>query len=94
MKDVLVTSFGHLAQATTLRAESGHSLQVQSQTSIQEEADLQHKTHIHCAANVCKEPLLPWSLSHMFAGTTFRRDASGPQPTFVLIAANNWATSL
>ncbi len=32
-------------------AESGPSLQVQSLTSIKEEADLQHKTHVRGVAN-------------------------------------------
>ena len=39
-------------------AESGPSLQVLSLTSIQEEADLQHKTHLRGAAKVFKEPTL------------------------------------
>jgi hypothetical protein len=45
----------HLQRKASL-AESGPSLQVQSLTSIQEEADLQHKTHLRGAAKVFKEP--------------------------------------
>jgi hypothetical protein len=37
---------------STLRAESGPSLQVQSLTLNQEEADPQHKTHVLGAAKV------------------------------------------
>jgi hypothetical protein len=43
-----------LKMAAPAKAESGPSLQVQRLTSIQEEADLQHKTHVRSAAKVCK----------------------------------------
>jgi hypothetical protein len=43
---------------STESAESGPSLQVKSLTSIQEEADLQHKTHVRSAANVSFEPIV------------------------------------
>jgi hypothetical protein len=39
-------------------AESGPSLRVQSLTSIQEKADLQHETSVRDAAKVWKEPVL------------------------------------
>jgi hypothetical protein len=44
------------SRRSTQRADCRPSLQVQSLTSIQEKADLQHKTHVRGAANGGKEP--------------------------------------
>ena len=46
-------------QQPSQRAETGSSLRVRGLSTIKEEADLQHKTHVRGAANGRKEPSLP-----------------------------------